>query len=378
MSAHDSDPHPALDRVAESGPDAAALLSLCSFFDPAHPVPVAALQAGGDALPPSLADALADDAARERLFDALLDAGAGGVAGGELVLNPAVAAAALERLDGDARRAWTAAAAAVMERAFPGDPVRPEDRDRGARLYPHAAAVARHAGEAGAGLAPAAQVLHLAGRYALEVREDPAGARALLVQAAELRARAHGEHDVRVAWDLTYLNGALLGLGEWAEMARNGVRAAEILEAEHGPLDRTVITHVNNAALLLMRAGETEAARGWFARALERAEAVFGGGHPFVATIVSNIGDLCLKAGDVLGARDAYRHALEIDERAYGPGHNSVARDLTKLGELLAAVGEPDAARGYLERAAAWFAETAGPDDPRTRSLRKTLAGLDG
>ncbi|HEX8242010.1 MAG TPA: tetratricopeptide repeat protein, partial [Longimicrobium sp.] len=124
--------------------------------------------------------------------------------------------------------------------------------------------------------------------------------------------------------------------------------------------------------------GDLEGARAWFLRALERAQAVFGAGHPFTATILSNVGDLCLRVGDLSGAREAYGHALEIDEAVYGPGHNSVARDLAKLGELLAGLGEGAAARPYLERAAAWYAETAGPDDARTRAVRATLARIDG
>ncbi|HSU16834.1 tetratricopeptide repeat protein [Longimicrobium sp.] len=378
MTGSTPDPQAALDRVAQAAPDAAALLALCSFLDVTRPIPVSALEAGAEALPRVPGAALHDPDARERLWDALLDAGAGGVAGGELVLNAGVARAAGERLDDEGRKTWSAAAAAVMERAFPADPVRPEERERCEGLLPHALAAAEHAAETGAGLAPAAQVLHLAGRFALEVRADYRGARRLLERAAELRRRAHGEGDVRVAWDLTYLNGALLNLGEWPTMAANAVRAAEILEAEHGPEDRTVITHANNAALLLMRADELDAARAWFRRALKRAQTVFGLGHPFTATILSNVGDLCLRVGDPSGAREAYVHALEIDERAYGPGHNSTARDQAKLGELLAGMGDPDAARPYLERAAAWFTETAGPDDARTKAITATLARING
>jgi tetratricopeptide (TPR) repeat protein len=376
MSGREGDAGELLERLAEISPDAAALLSLCACFDVERPIPVAALDAGIEALPLALRDALRDSGTRERMWDALLDAGAGGVAGGDLVLNAEAARGARDRLDGDARRRWAGAAAEVMEHAFPGDPVREEDRALCERLYPHALAVTAHAADAGAGLDAAAQVLHLAGRYALEVRARYADARAVLEQGAALRGRAHGDDDPRVAWDLTYLNGALLHLGEWAAMARNAVRAAEILEAERGPTDRTVVTHVNNAALLLMRAGDLAAARTWFLRALERAEAAFGAAHPFTATLLSNVGDLCLQGGDASGAREAYGQALEIDQRVYGPGHNSVARDLAKLGELLAGLGDGDAARPYLERAAAWYLETAGPDDARTRAVQATLARL--
>jgi tetratricopeptide (TPR) repeat protein len=255
--------------------------------------------------------------------------------------------------------------------------VKPASHDACERLVPHARAAAGHAADAGAGLAAAAQVLHLAGRYVLEVRADAAAARDLLTRAAELRERAHGAADVRVAWDLTYLNGALLALGEWTRMARNAVRSAEIMEAVSGPRDRIVITHVNNAALLLLRAGEAERARSWFNRALTLAEPEFGVGHPFVATILSNLGDLHAREGDGEAARHAYRKALSIDEKVYGPRHNSVARDLAKLGELLAASGEGDAARPYLQRAAEWFAERDGADDSRVLALRATLARID-
>lgn len=377
MTLAETDPPAALERLAAASPAAASLLLLCAFLSPDHPIPVAALEAGAGALPDPLAAALRDVDERETLWDALLDAAAGGVAGGELVVNAALARAAAGHLDDDARRARAAAAAQLLEKAFPADPVKPENHDACQRLLPHAEAAAGHAERAGTGLAQAAQVLHLAGRYLLEVRADPAAATDLLTRAAALRERAHGPGDVRVAWDLTYLNGALLQSGDWGVMARNAVRSAEILEAAAGPRDQIVITHVNNAALLLLRAGETERARAWFNRALGMAEPVFGGGHPFVATILSNLGDLHAREGDGEGARHAYRKALTIDEKAYGPRHNSVARDLAKLGELLAAAGEGEAARPYLQRAADWFTERDGADDARVLALRATLARID-
>ncbi|HYH82484.1 MAG TPA: tetratricopeptide repeat protein [Longimicrobium sp.] len=377
MTLPDTDPPEALERLVRASPAAGAVLRLAAFLSPAHPVPVAALEAAADALPEPLAAALRDAAGREGMWDALLDAGAGGVAGDELVVNAELARAAAGRMEAEERHSWTAAAAALLEKAFPGDPVKPESRATCERLLPHAQAAAEHAAEQGAGLASAAQVLHLAGRYVLEVQGDAAAARALLTRAVELRERAHGERDVRVAWDVTYLNGALLHLGEWPRMARNAVRAAELLEAAAGPDDRMVITHVNNAALLLVRAGETERARAWFNRALALANPVFGAGHPFVATILSNLGDLHAREGDGEGARHAYRKALAIDEAVYGLRHNSVARDLAKLGELLAAAGEGEAARPYLERAADWFTERDGADDVRVLALRATLARID-
>jgi tetratricopeptide (TPR) repeat protein len=377
MTLSESDPAAALERLDEASPAAGAVLRLGAFLSPDHPIPVPALEAAAAALPEPLAAALRDHASREVMWDALLDAGAGGVAGGELVVNAELARAAAAAMDADARHAWAAAGAALLEKAFPGDPVKPESRSTCERLLPHARAAAEHAAEQGVGLASAAQVLHLAGRYVLEVQGDAAAARGMLTRAVELRERAHGARDVRVAWDVTYLNGALLHAGEWARMALNAVRAAEILEAAAGPGDRMVITHVNNAALLLVRAGETERARTWFTRALALAEPVFGGGHPFVATILSNLGDLHAREGDGEAALHAYRKALAIDESTYGPRHNSVARDLAKLGELMAAAGEGEAARPYLQRAADWFTERDGPDDPRVLALRATLAKID-
>ncbi|HEV7588500.1 MAG TPA: hypothetical protein VGO40_10330, partial [Longimicrobium sp.] len=59
------DPTAAVERVAELTPDAADLLCLCAFLDPAHPIPVAILDAAGDALPPRLSTALLDPPVRE-------------------------------------------------------------------------------------------------------------------------------------------------------------------------------------------------------------------------------------------------------------------------------------------------------------------------
>lgn len=372
------DPHAAVERVAELTPDAADLLCLCAFLDPAHPIPVVALRAGSDALPERLTNALFDPPVRERMFDALLDAGAGGVAGDELVLRPAAAAAARERLGADGRRTWAGRAARLMEAVFPDDPAREGHREPAGRFLPHVIAAARNALAEGTELGAAAQLLYLAGRYVQEARSDYPAARGLLERAADARARAHGDEDVRVALDLNYLNGALLHLGEWRAMARNAVRAAEILEGEYGPRDRTVITHVNNAALLLSRAGERGPARAWFERALALAAPVFGPTHPFCATILNNLGDLDRAEGDLPAAKAAYQRALTIDQAAYGPRHNSVARDLAKLGEVLVDTGDPAGARPLLARALAWFTETEGPDDARAVHLRALLARVDG
>jgi tetratricopeptide (TPR) repeat protein len=357
--------------------DAADLLRLCAFLDPSQPIPVSVLDEAAGAVSARLSAALLEPDGRERMFDALLDAGAGGLAGSEVVLRPAAASEAREALDAEARRAWAASAVAAMERAFPLDPIRDEDRANAGILLPHAIAAARNAVAEGTALGPAAQLLYLAGRYVLEVRGDFPYARELLESAVAARKVAHGAADARVAFDLNYLNGALLHLGEWEAMAANATRAARILEGELGVRDRTVITHVNNAALLLARAGDRVRARAWFARALALAEPVFGKQHPFCATILSNLGDLDRAEGDLLGARGAYGRALVIDESAYGPRHNSVARDLAKLGEVLVEAGEHDAARGPLERALAWILETEGPDDVRAAHLRALLAKLD-
>lgn len=354
------------------------LLRLCAFLDAAHPLPVAALEAGAEVLPQPLREAVQDRAARERMFDALLDLGAGGAARGELVLRASAVAAAGERLDGDERRFWAGIAVRAMERAFPDDPTRREDLEAAGRLLPHAVAAARHALREETETRHAAQLLYLAGRFVLESQGDHLAARELLETAVAARRWTHGPDDPRVAMDLNYLNGALLHLGEWSPMAANAVRAAEILEHSYGARDRTVITHVNNAALLLARAGERGKARSWFLRALKLAEPVFGKAHPFCATILSNLGDLDRQEGDLRGAREAYRRALAIDEAAYGSRHDSTARDLAKLGEALADLGEPAAARGYLERSLSWVEEAHGPDDIRVTRLRAVLARLDG
>jgi tetratricopeptide (TPR) repeat protein len=371
-------PDPAAQPLAERSPDAAGLLCLCAFLDPARPVPVCLFDHGVDALPPHLAGFLRDPAARERAFDALLDAGVGGVAGTELVLRAPAAVAAREGMQAEARATWAAAALALVERAFPEDPAHADHRRAAEALLPHAVAAATHAAGAGVSLASAAQLLYLAGRYLLEGRGDAEAARPVLERAAAVRERAHGSDDPRVAFDLGYLNGALLPLGAWSAMARNAARAAEILEGEYGARDRTVITHVNNAALLMARAGERDRARAWYSRALGLAEPVFGRAHPFCATILSNLGDLSAGEGDLPAARDAYRRALAIDEAAYGPRHESVARDLARLGRVLAETGEHAAARIYLERALSWFTAAHGPDDARTEAVRDVLSRLDG
>jgi tetratricopeptide (TPR) repeat protein len=377
MSAPRPGPQPGSPGLAECAPATGELLSLAAFLDPAHPIPVSALRRGAAALPAPLAAMLGDEAARERCFDDLLARGWGGVAGDDLILRRARVEEARARLEPGGERGWAVAAAAALERAFPHDPCPEPVRAEAGRLLPHAVAAASHALALGVGLAPVAQLFHLAGRYTLEVRGDAVEARSLLERGVLARERAHGGEDARVAFDLGYLNAALLHLGEWAAMAANAVRAARILEAQYGPRDRTAITHVNNAALLLARAGDSGTAREWFARALALAQPVFGGAHPFCASILSNLGDQLQVDGDLAGARECFGRALAIDQVAHGPGHDSVARDHLRLGEVLVEAGDHASARGHLERALAWLVLAHGEQDPRALRASALLARLE-
>jgi tetratricopeptide (TPR) repeat protein len=340
----------ALARADAEHPAAGDLARLLAFLS-SDPLPISILAATASHLPESLSTAFSGDEEREKLLAALREMELAGGDGDAVAMPSEVRDAVREAMDADERRRWAATAAAVMVRAFPPEPEGEQARAAAVPLIKHAATAAVHCDELETATEDAATLLGLAGRAVLALGQA-AAARPFLERALELRERALGPAAPRVAFDLTWLNGALLDAGppEARRVAENAERALRIFETVHGPEGRTTLVHVNNTGTLYRRAGDLPAARAFLEHAMELATRVYGTAHPFYATISSNLGDVLQDQGDLAGARALYERALAVDEGAYGRTNRSVVRDLHKLASILSRVGEPGPARPLLER----------------------------
>lgn len=364
-----------VEQAADEFPAAGDLLSVCAFLSHEHPIPAALLDAGAARLPERLSAALADEVDRSDLFRLIREFGLGKADGETLRIENEALDYAFNRLGAREAVRWTQIAASTVAAAFPGEPEKPEPAKAAAALEPHALAAAEHCLAFDTALDVAAQLLSLAGRLAIGLGRHER-ARESLERALALRERVHGDTDERVALDLSYLNAALLPLGESAaaRVAENAGRAARIFEAIQGPLGRTTIVHLNNHGTLLRRAGRLDEARAVLEDALERAQRSYGERHAFVATITSNLGDVLKEMGALAGARRCYEHALAVDEHAYaGQLNRSLARDTHKLAKLLARLGERDAARPLFQRTIDFYAGQLGADHPDVQALRAEM-----
>jgi tetratricopeptide (TPR) repeat protein len=75
-------------------------------------------------------------------------------------------------------------------------------------------------------------------------------------------------------------------------------------------------------------------------------------------------------------AEPLYRRAIAIRERQLGGNHLDTAQALYNLGHLLRQKGDRAAAAEVFQRALAAAEATLGADDPFTRDVRSSLAGV--
>jgi tetratricopeptide (TPR) repeat protein len=140
----------------------------------------------------------------------------------------------------------------------------------------------------------------------------------LFADAVEMRKKAWGERDARVASTLSALGNVY---------------------AMRGDLERGIAAHRDAAVI---------------------AEAGLGGGHPTVGTMIGNLGSDYLYALRAPEAVTQFERALSIAEVAYGANHRDIAIALTNLGTARLEAGNADGALDAFARAeAAWKAINA-------------------
>ena len=281
-----------LEEAAKAEPGAADLMNLCAFLAP-DDIPRDMLRDGSKHVPESLCVVLEDDLQMNQTVAALRRFSLLEVRDHAFDTHRLVQAVVQDRLDGEARKKWCAAATCVVNAAYPNDSDDVTTWPVCTRLTPHARAVAAHA-------------------EAMAVAQD---------EAVRLLNQA-GLH--------------LTGRAEFGEARTCYERALAIHEAAYGLNHPNVAIIVNNLGSMLQDFGDLAGARAHYERALKIDEAAYGSDHPNVVIHANNLGSVLLDLGDLAGARVCYERALAISLAFLGESHPNtvtVAKNLVALGK---------------------------------------------
>ena len=99
--------------------------------------------------------------------------------------------------------------------------------------------------------------------------------------------------------------------------------------------------------------------------------------HPWMdddalVSLYSRLGRIAKDLQDLKRAAGYLRAAMALNEARYGHEHDQVGADAFNLGNLCVAMRDPEAALAYFQTAREIYANTRGPDDPRTlRALQR-------
>jgi tetratricopeptide (TPR) repeat protein len=361
------------ERIEREQPAAAGLLRLCAFLAP-DDIPVGVLRAGAGELPRELRRAAGDEVRLDRAIAELRRYALVERRDDRLSVHRLVQAVVRDSLAGEQGRRWLAAAARLLEHAFPDEVRDPKVWPVCARLLPHAQLAVDQAGEQVVEPRATSWLLDRIATY-LHYRGEFSSARPLYERALAICEKVLGPDHPDTATSLNNLAGLLLDQGELAAARPLFERALAIHERVLGPDHPNTAANLNNLAGLLRDQGELAAARPLFERALEVRERVLGPDHPDIASSLNNLALLLEDQGELAAARPLSERALEVRERVL-PDHPDTATSLDNLAWLLKAQGELAATRPLFERALEVRERVLGPDHPDTATSLNNLALL--
>ena len=260
-----------------------------------------------------------------------------------------------------------AAALALIDAAFVGDPQDVRSWPVLEPLESHAKAVANFA--AGAGVAGVtARLLSQVGLLLLD-KAAYEEAEPLLRSALQIDEASYGKEHPDVAIRLNNLAQLLQITNRLADAELLMHRALAIDKAHYGDDDPKVARNLNNLALLLLTTNRLVEAEPMFSRALKIDEASYGKDHPSVARDLNNLAQLLQATNRPSTAEQLMRRALQIDETSYGQDHPRVAIDLNNLAALLHATNRLANAEPLMRRAFVIFLSSLGLDHPKSQII---------
>jgi tetratricopeptide (TPR) repeat protein len=201
-------------------------------------------------------------------------------------------------------------------------------------------------------------------------------ATALHNEALSLQERRFGPVHPQVALTLNSLALLHVGAGEFDAAAPLLERALSIFTQTLGSESPEAATTLDNLGNVRRAQRDFPAAEKLLLRALDIRRKVLGEDHPDTALTCNNLAGLYHVEGKLDLAEPLYRRAIAIRERQLGGNHLDTAQALYNLGHLLRQKGDRAAAAEVFQRALAAAEATLGADDPFTRDVRSSLAGV--
>jgi serine/threonine-protein kinase len=161
--------------------------------------------------------------------------------------------------------------------------------------------------------------------------------------------------------------------GNLVEAQQMTMAALELRSATLGREHADVAMSYNNLGVLARNRGEYAAARGYHDQALVIRRAALPADHPHIAVSLNNLGALDLAEGEFATAVDRFQEALDIATRVNGPTHQDTIATLNNLGSALLRLGRLDEAAAAWHRVLEYWQATDRPTHPNALATRLNL-----
>jgi tetratricopeptide (TPR) repeat protein len=126
----------------------------------------------------------------------------------------------------------------------------------------------------------------------------------------------------------------------------------------------------------LARLGQLAEAEDAMAEALKLHERTPWMDDDALVSLYSRVGKIAKELKQLNRAAEYLRAAMTLNEARYGREHEQVAADAFGLGNLYLALKDPESALDYFQAARDIYAETRGPDDPKTLRAAQRIEAL--
>ena len=206
------------------------------------------------------------------------------------------------------------------------------------------------------------------GKY--ELAEPP------FLKAIRIGEEMLGPEHPQVATSLNSLGHLYWNQGKFAEAESLFQKAIQIREKALGPEHPQVATSFNSLGLLYLNQGKFAEAESLFQKAIQIREKILGPEHSLLATSLTNLGTLYLQQGKYELAETLYQRALRIREGVLDPKHPQMGYPLTNLGSLYHEQGKYELAEPLYQRALRIYEEALGPKHRLVAHLLSNLAEL--
>jgi len=382
-----------LESVQEmpGGEVALDLLRLCAFLSP-DGVDLALLTAEGidTVLPTALAIAMADKFAREDALAMLASFsllrqergpfGPGIIFGPVIIFHRLLLEVVRDWMGDDACALWGAAAAQLVNRAFPNAESNPSNWPKCARLMPHVAPLGAHAPRTGVAGKALGRLFNHAGIYLIACG-DRAGALSLAERCVALTCETRPDEPLKLAVALSNL-GSLYSEFDRLNEAQAAYREAlKIQERLLDPNDPSLAITMSNLAQVHEKQREFGKAEPLCLRAVQIMKAAHGAESALYAQSLSNLGALYNECADEPGqaarraqAADYWAQAFAITRKVRGERHPETAAGYQNLAVVKAMAGDWPGAAEDAARAVAIMLSLDLAQHPNTQRMAGFLA----